>query len=414
VDVSNHLGVATVSASLGDLLKGPVSHDVPGAEVTAVRPNGGGALPDIGVNLFLYQVAPSPSVRNDDLPTRDSDGRTVARPRVGLDLHYLLSFYGSEADLQPQRLLGSAVRTLHARPLLTRERIRDTVAHHGFLATSNLADDIDLVKLSPLTMSLEELSRLWSVLLETQYTLSVSYQATVVFIESDEPYSSGLPVLSRNVYVEALRQVVVERVLAAAGEAEPILAGSAIRVLGRALDGPGARVLVDGDGVVPDSVAPSEIGATLPATLRAGLHALQVQHVRRMGTPPADHTGVDSNIGAFVLRPRITQTGGSYDIDLANQVDHGDGTHSADVTVHIEPDVTRAQRVALALNEDTTGQAQSYTFVSEPHPADSTDAIDFEVRHVNPADYLVRVQVDGAESPLEMTGGSFSDPRVTL
>ena len=52
------------------------------------------------VNIFLYQVTPSAAWRNEDLPTRNSDGGRVSRPRIGLDLHYLITFYGAEARVR--------------------------------------------------------------------------------------------------------------------------------------------------------------------------------------------------------------------------------------------------------------------------------------------------------------------------
>ena len=55
-------------------------------------------------------------------------GNWRSRPQAALDLHYLLTFYGNEAQLEPQRLLGSVVRTLHARPVLTRQQIQQTIA----------------------------------------------------------------------------------------------------------------------------------------------------------------------------------------------------------------------------------------------------------------------------------------------
>jgi hypothetical protein len=33
---------------------------------------------------------------------------------------------------------------------------------------------------------------------------------------------------------------------------------------------------------------------------------------------------------------------------------------------------------------------------------------------VQPGTYLVRIQVDGADSPLDVTGDTYSDPQVTL
>ena len=83
----------------------------------------------------------------------------MQRPQVALDLHYLLTFYGEEAQLEPQRLFGSVVRTLHARPVLTRQQIQQTLAVEPFntlLAGSNLATGAELVKFSPIPLSLEE------------------------------------------------------------------------------------------------------------------------------------------------------------------------------------------------------------------------------------------------------------------
>jgi hypothetical protein len=121
--MSNYLAIATVTATLNELLRPSVESEVTGAAMTTMRPNDP-ALDNAdppGVNIFLYQVTPNAAYRNDDLPTRRADGTVVERPQVALDLHYLLTFYGNENDLEPQRLLGGVVRTLHARPLLTRQ-----------------------------------------------------------------------------------------------------------------------------------------------------------------------------------------------------------------------------------------------------------------------------------------------------
>ena len=54
----------------------------------------------------------------------------------------------------------------------------------AFLADADLADQVELVKLSPTPLSLEEMSKLWGVL-GTPYLLSLTYTATVVLIEAD-------------------------------------------------------------------------------------------------------------------------------------------------------------------------------------------------------------------------------------
>lgn len=203
--MSNFLAIATVTAALQRLLQSALNADVSGGDVTAVRPDGSddNTLPDPGINVYLYQVTPNTAWRNADLPTRAPDGRLVQRPRMALDLHYLLTFYGTESDLEPQRCLGSAVRALHATPVLTRSMIQDTIAdplYSSILGTSNLADEIETVKFNPLSLSLEELSKLWSVFFQTAYSLSVAYIGSVVLIEGTETPQPALPVQMRNIF----------------------------------------------------------------------------------------------------------------------------------------------------------------------------------------------------------------------
>ena len=55
---------------------------------------------------------PNAALRNSDLPTRNHRSVVVQRPTCALDLHYLLSFYGDDSKLEPQRMLGAVVRRI--------------------------------------------------------------------------------------------------------------------------------------------------------------------------------------------------------------------------------------------------------------------------------------------------------------
>lgn len=67
-----------------------------------------------GVSLWLYRITVNPA-RN--LPVRvDPDG-TRHWPPIPLDLHYLLTAWGTD-PIQQQRLFGWAVRTIEDTPLL--------------------------------------------------------------------------------------------------------------------------------------------------------------------------------------------------------------------------------------------------------------------------------------------------------
>lgn len=242
--MSDFRAIATVTKVLERTLQTAASQAVPGAQVRTARPEAPatGGMPPAGIDLFLYQVTPNAAFRGDDLPTRRPDGTLLQRPRAALDLHYLLVFRGNELELEPQRLLGNSVRTLHGSAILGRPLVHavETDAANPFLAGSDLADAPELVKLTPLSLSLEELSKVWSVFFQIPYNLSVAYQATVVTIEGDETPHPALPVLDRRLHVVPMQAAVIEEVVASAGG--PIVSGATLVLKGRNLRRPVTRV----------------------------------------------------------------------------------------------------------------------------------------------------------------------------
>ena len=210
--MSNYLAVATVTAVLRDILQEAAGAAVPGATVTTRRPeavNDGGQNKPV-VNIFLYRVTPNAAWRNTDIEIRYPDPqapedrareRIEKRPQVPLNLNYLFSFYGNELELEPQRLLGSVVGALHAQPRLSPEAVRGTVERERHLRLPD-ADpksyldfqvaQVERVKLTPVSLNLEELSKLWSVFFQVPYALSVVYEAAVVLIEAGAPRVPGI------------------------------------------------------------------------------------------------------------------------------------------------------------------------------------------------------------------------------
>ena len=200
--MSNYLAIATVSGTLHDVLQPMAQNILSGATVTSTRPDPAAfSQGGPGINIFLYQVMPNLAYRNADLPTRRADGQLVRRPQAALILHYLLSFFGDDKKLEPHLLLGATVRQLHAQPALTTPQIQSSVASRPELRSSNLADQIDLVRFTPMSLSLEELTKLWSTFLQIPYVLSVAYEASAVLIETDDAPVQALPVKARNLYV---------------------------------------------------------------------------------------------------------------------------------------------------------------------------------------------------------------------
>ena len=414
--MSNHLAVATVTGALHtQLLNATVL--VPGASVTTTRPNGAAANPSPAINIFLYQVIPNAAYRNADLPTRRGDGQLVQRPQAALTLHYLLSFLGDETTLEPQRLLGAAVRQLHAHPLITAQDIIQTIAnppYDGVLPASNLAEQVDVVRITPLGYSLEELSKLWSIFFQSPYVLSMAYQASAVLIETDDAPRPALPVQTRNLYVLPFRHPTIERVIAQTGENTPIFALSTLVIEGKQLRGEVTTIVIGGAEFTPApaNVAPERITLAVPAGLRPGVQALQVTHPILMGLPPpgTPHRGFESNVATFVLRPQINAPIGRH---------HGarpPGRRAAAgaASRHRLDHRCASQRVVLLLNSSAAVNGAAFSFLAPPRSSDSS-SLAIAIANVPAGQYFVRLQVDGAESVLDLdtTSPSFG-PTVTL
>lgn len=428
--MSNYLAIATVTATLGETILNAVQNKVSGADVTTRRPDepqGTNVKPR--VNLYLFQVTPNGFLRNEDLPSRRGDGTVVQRPRAALDLHYLLTFYGEESKLEPQRLLGGTVSALHARPVLTRTLIQNLVQNnqnandkYHFLIPTDLAEEVELVKFTPIPLNLEELSKLWSVFFQTPYVLSLAYRASVVFIEEDEVMPQpALPVKDYNVYAFPFPQPLIERVTAGGMPQQPIHVDSTLMVEGQRLRGEITKVKVGGIEGDPTQIRDSRLTfplSSLPSgTLRAGVQGIHVIHKISIGSPPVEHRGFESNVAAFVLCPKISNP-------------QPDGSTGVEVT--FEPKVGKNQRVQLLLNEfnpppPETRKARAFVFKAPPDNGitspgvGDTAKINFPISGVPAGEYLVRVQVDGAESSLEMdeneaspTYHKYIGPKVTI
>ncbi len=426
--MSNFLAIATVTETFRQILDAAAdASKISGAVATALRPTTGTTgLPSLGINLYLYEVTPNGALRNVDQPNRRSDGTILEAPQIALDLYYLLTFYGNDLNLEPQRLMGSVLQFLNSRPLLTRKNIRDVKQSVSTLSTSTLDEQVELVRLRMIPMTLEELSKLWSVFFQTPYILSVVYQASVVLIQGDEVVQPALPVRKRALYVETFRQPLIEAVLSQKGTEEPqinqpIVLGDDLILKGRQLKADSTRVRIGRIEVEPEEVSETQVRVplsepTFPAdTLRAGVQGAQVVHWTPMGEPAVPHAGIDSNVAAFVLRPTIVTATAAP----------GGGPHVDRITLNVSPPIGVDQRVVLFLNEfdaPSTRRPYSYRFdvkVTPAHPTDETvNPILIRVRDVAAGQYLVRIQVDGAESPLDVdtdpSNPRFTTPRLTI
>jgi hypothetical protein len=181
--MSNWQAIAAVTATLRNLLTQSITieRDLQDTSVTSLlpdraRPSGTTANQ---VNLFLYQVVPNPAWRNLDMPRQTRPGES-GTPPLALNLYYLLTTYGRDDDASrpfSHELLGRAMRTLHDHPVLGPVEIQNA------LSGNDLYTQIERIRLTLQPLSVEEVYRLWHGF-QTPYRTSVSYEATVVLIDS--------------------------------------------------------------------------------------------------------------------------------------------------------------------------------------------------------------------------------------
>lgn len=450
--MSTALAIASVTAVLKDLLNnGVVDHNlaplVGDVTVSALSPDRiavDNNSETSQLNLFLYQVSLNAAWRNASLPSRDSRGARVTNPPLALDLHYLLTAYG-EKDLHTEILLGYGMQILHETPVLARDSIRRALSplpQQPFdvgqlppqlqaLFESGLAEQVEQLKIIPQNISTEEISRLWTAF-QARYRPSAAYQVSVVLIESRSSAARApLPVRERMIYAVPFRQPVIEQVLSRANANanalanQPILYDHQLVLVGNQLRGEDTRVQVGDKEVVPATADVSEfqISFQLPAGLLAGVKGVQVVHYRPMGlgAPPLAHQGVASEVSSFVLRPQVDN------LNVVSQPGSTPALRSGTIEMTVLPEVGRDQHAVLLLNQidPPPGEAaMAYSFErkspyqlvmppSVPPPTTGTVLISFD--DIKPGKYLVRLRVDGADSPLTTDAANkYSEPFVDI
>ncbi len=202
----SHLTVATITALVKGLLEnGLVSKNVAGqiggdAVVTALPPDrvNIGAEEKPQLNLFLYQITPSVGLR-PGFDRAGFDRPPMERsPTMSLELHYLITAYGAQ-DYHTELLLGHALEIMLENTALSAATIKKTLANFGgkgrsgqpvlaAIAGSDLADQIQELRITPQFLNAEDLSKFWSAL-QAKYRPSLTYKITGVPLYSSA--SSG-------------------------------------------------------------------------------------------------------------------------------------------------------------------------------------------------------------------------------
>lgn len=400
--MSRPTAIAAATATLRNLLANEIPRidgELADLEVTTQPPDlARKGVTKAQLNLFLYQTAINAGWRNLDLPHATRPGER-GMPPLPLNLHYLITAYGraeSDNDAISHRVLGGAMSVLHDHPVLARGDIRTA------LADTDLGDQFETLKVTPIAMTLEEMSKLWTTF-QTQYRLSAAYELTVILIDSRTAVRAALPVLRQGEHdrgpaalagqAPSLTEMKLPRnqpafrlgddlVLAGRGldVADTVLRFSSPRIAApielpvQAGERPGELIVH-----VPDAPEdPAARSRWAPGVYTAGLV------VRRAGAP-----ALASNELAIALAPRITVSPAAAPA----------GTTT--LTITCAPRLVEPQRVLLVVG-DRQVQAGSVTT-----PGDETlpTTVTFDV-DLAAGDYPVRLRVDGVDSIPVITSGT--------
>jgi hypothetical protein len=412
--MSSPLAIAAVTAVLKDLINdGLLNHDlstVGSFALTALPPDriATGQNEPNQLNLFLYQVTANQGWRNEQLPALDSRGQQrLNSPPLALDLHYLLTAYGAQ-DFNAEILLGYAMYLLHQTPVLTRAQLRTSLANpapvdgtllpplFGNLSALNLADQIEMVKISPVYLSTEDLSKIWTAM-QARYRPSMAYMVSVVLIQSTAEGRSAPPVLQRGApSAGGVPAPLLNAARVAASDLLPAMRlGDDVLISGLRLDDPTiATVIFENDrSQVENEVAPST-GATATQLLA---HAPSIaQDANAMVNWP---------IGLYAVSLRVTRpnspswTTNAVPIALAPLITVSPlNVAAGDIAVAVTctPRLTSDQEArALLIFGNQMVEPDSVD-----NPADTTQptTLHFTVPGVLAGDYVVRLRVEGIDS----------------
>ena len=339
------------------------------------------------------------------------------------------------ADIPSQQLwnaevlLGYAMQLLHETPVITRDQLRTVLAtpspvdgnfvlgRFGTLSAVDLADQVELIKISPAYLTSEELSKLWTAM-QARYRPSMAYMVSVVLIQAEGGARVAPPVLQRGAgdrgpQAQAAPPSVLQAVRNPAGPLLPALRlGNDVSLVGTALARNGTLTAVftcDRLGIVnelplvagapggaPGGASAAELRGHLPSTteLAAAMSAWAsgsygvVVRVDEAGRP-----SWTTNTVPVALAPRITASPSTASANAAFTL-----------TVVCAPRLRPLQEPGVRLLLGTAELVP--TTIVTPAGATQPSTISFAVPALAAGTYLLRLRVDGIDSLPVLAAGS--------
>src|ERR1700722_10521624 len=416
--MSNALAISGVTAVLQYFLNHVYTNSplavLGTVKISAVAPDlvpvaaSSGSNNPLQVNVFMHQVTLNAAWRNVGLASLAPDGsRPLKNPTPPLDLHYLLTAYAAE-DTEAEALLGYAVTMLHENPVLPRAQIRTALQNlsaafpdnplKGLLQFSGLADQIEMIKISPATLGREELAWLWTAL-KADYRPTFPFQVSVVLMRNPNPTVFSLPVLVRNLAVQPGPPAELLAVDPPNDQAAAV-PGDTITVTGVSLSGASKVSLVNPKTNVtyapfkPGTLKDTYFSFTVPedpANLPVGICEISLLFEDTSGNIIQHTNTVTTAIAAKTLatpKPSASVSGSETLITLS-----------------CDPQVLSTQSVFLVVGPNAIA-AQPFT--------GSTAALSFQLPSaLGPGTYAARLQVDGVPTPAAASW-TFTPPNTLV
>ena len=384
-----------------------------------------GPEPENQVNLFMHQVMHNAAWRNVDLPSLAADGKTrQTSPPLALNLHYLLTVYATDY-WQAEALLGYALMMLHENPVLTRNDISNALQalstapepYPGnpltpFLGSSGLANQVEMIKITPETLGREEMAWLWTAL-KADYRPTYPFQVSVVLMQPQRQTTSALPVLRRRVRAQpSLVSPLPTLTEVNPPNDQPVaVLGDIVTVAGTTLTGASSALVVNSRLGIQQAISPlSSVGAAsfqftvpnpnlpppqpYPTDLPAGVYLLTAQVL-------AGANVVNTNGLPLAIAPSISPAWAPGVLASGSAVT---------VTVPCAPYLRPGQQASLLIGDQQAPADLITTPTNSP-------AFTFPILQPTGGIVPVRIRVDDIDSPIiDMTQSPpvFTGPSVQV
>lgn len=405
--MSNQLAIATVTETLRRLIEGAVQLD-DGAAVVVTRPPDRVNPATNRLNLFLYHAEVEASFRNRlDLARQNRPGETP-EPPLPLCLYYLLTAYGTEqdtGDIAAHRLMGRAMLTLHDHPVLGPTEIQAAIPN------TDLHEQIERVRITPVALTLEDMSRLWGSF-STNYRLSMAYKAAVVLLDSARPKRAPLPVLTYRTADGRGLQVqpslippypALTGVILSAGRTGAAL-GDAITLEGHHLGGSAVTVRLTHPAL------PSPIDIPQAGFTSASDTAITFP-LPSAGNAPSQFAAGVCTVVVAVTQAGVTHTTNALFValepDIVSRAPANAPAGNVAVAVTCVPQVRLTQKVSLLFG---SREIAPQPFVVPANPA-APSSLQFNVTGAPAGQHFLRLRVDGVDSNLVVLAGAPPAPQ---